>query len=118
MDDSTSVLVAVAEFLLEVNPRLPAYWYSLKGNGAGSLSYLFGMCEEDFHHLLMAAGVLKTHGNDVRFHRDRFEKGFNLLVGNMPNGIEAASCKLDDPKERSFITRHLERRPSGSFWWD
>jgi hypothetical protein len=71
MDDSTSVLAAVAEFLVEMNPRLPAYWYSLKENGAGSHSYLFGTCEEDFHHLLMAAGVLKTHGNDVCFHRYR-----------------------------------------------
>jgi hypothetical protein len=57
MDDLTSVLVAVAEFLMEVNPRLPAFWYSFNENGARSLFYLFGMCEEDFHHL-MATGVL------------------------------------------------------------
>jgi hypothetical protein len=102
MDDSTSVLVAVAEFLMEVDPRLPAFWYSLEGNGPGSLSYLFGMCEEDFRHLLMAAGVLKTRGDQGHFHQDRFEKGFDLLVGNMPNGIKAASCKLDDPKEKKL----------------
>jgi hypothetical protein len=98
-------LVAVAEFLMEVNPRLPAFWYSLEGNGPGSLSYLFGMCEEDFRHLFMAAGVLNTRGDHVRFHRDRFEKGFDLLVGNMPNGIEAASCKLDDPKEKKLCNK-------------
>jgi hypothetical protein len=63
---------------------------------------LFGMCEEDFHHLLMAAGVLKTRGDHVCFHWDRFKKGFDLLVGNMPNGIEAASCKLDNPKEKKL----------------
>jgi hypothetical protein len=68
MDDSARVLVAVAEFLMEVNPRLPAFWYSLEGNGPGGLSSLFGMCKEDFHHLLMAAGVLKTRGNHVCFH--------------------------------------------------
>jgi hypothetical protein len=50
MDDSARVLVAVAKFLMEVNPRLPAFWYSLEGNGPGGLS--FGMCKEDFHHLL------------------------------------------------------------------
>jgi hypothetical protein len=53
----------------------------------------------------MAAGVLKTRGDHVRFHRDRFEKGFDLLVGSMPNGIEAASCKLDDHKEKKLCNK-------------
>ena len=66
----------------------------------------------------MAAGVLKTRGDHVCFHWDRFKKGFDLLVGNMPNGIEASSCKLDDPKERSFTVRNLKRWPNVSFWWD
>jgi hypothetical protein len=105
MDDSTSVLVAVAEFLMEVNPRLPAFWYSFNENGARSLFFLFGMSIT----LWPLEFQLKTRGDDVHFHQDRFEKGFNLLVGNMPNGIEASSCKLDDPKERSFTVRNLKR---------
>jgi hypothetical protein len=53
----------------------------------------------------MAAGVLKTRGDHVRFHRDRFEKGLDLLVGSMPNGIEAASCKLYDHKEKKLCNK-------------
>jgi hypothetical protein len=52
-----NVLMAPTEFLVEVNPCLPPDWYSVREKGAGSpLSYLFGMSEDDFSHLLETAG--------------------------------------------------------------
>jgi hypothetical protein len=46
MDDKEKVRHAMTEFLLEVDPRTPPYWYSVFGEGPGSLSYFFGMKEE------------------------------------------------------------------------
>jgi hypothetical protein len=48
MDNATSVLVAVTEFMTNVNQRLPLHWYSVLGSGIGSLSHLFGMSKESF----------------------------------------------------------------------
>jgi hypothetical protein len=46
MDEATNVLVAMTEFMMDVNQQLPLHWYSLLGSGIGSLSHLFGMSKE------------------------------------------------------------------------
>jgi hypothetical protein len=73
----------MTEFLLEVNARTPPYWYSVFGEGPGSLSYFFGMKEDIFIEVLVAAEVLKQHGDTLCFQREKFYAGFNLLAGGL-----------------------------------
>jgi hypothetical protein len=109
MDDSSKILVAMAEFLAEVNPRLPSFWYSVFGCNMGSLSYLFGMEEESFIQVLTEAGVLYSHGGNLCFSRDTFCKGFDLLVGGRPKSIEAERFKLNDPNQIATRNTVVER---------
>jgi hypothetical protein len=87
---------AMTEFLLEVDPRTPPYWYSVFGEGPGSLSYFFGMKEDVFIEVLVAAEVLKQHGETLCFQWEKFYAGFNFLVGGRPKSIEAEQSKLDN----------------------
>jgi hypothetical protein len=89
----------MTKFLVEVNPRLPSFWYSVFGCNMGSLSFLFGMEEESFIQVLTEAGVLYSHGGDLYFSLDTFYKGFDLLVGGHPKSIEAERFKLNDPNQ-------------------
>jgi hypothetical protein len=67
MDVKEKVCHAMTEFLLEVEPRTPPYWYSVFGKGHGSLSYFFGMKEDGFIAVLVTAEVLKRHGETLHF---------------------------------------------------
>ncbi len=109
MDDSSKILVAMAKFLVEVNPRLPSFWYSAFGCNMGSLSFLFGMEEESFIQVLTEAGVLYSHGGNLRFSRDTFYKGFDLLVGGHPKSIEAERFKLNDPNQIATCNMVVKR---------
>jgi len=110
MEDSKNVLMAVTEFLLEVNPRLPPYWYSVLGDGAGSLSYLFGMSQASFICVLLAAGVLKKNKDDLRFQEDTFVWGFNEMMGCVPKGIEASANILPVSNQRATCGKSKPRR--------
>ena len=46
---------------------LPPYWYQLQGEGLDYLSGLLGLDENTTTYLLKMMGVLKDHGESVRF---------------------------------------------------
>jgi hypothetical protein len=51
--------VAILEFLTEVHPLLPPYWYKLDGDDVGSLAFLFGLAQEKLEALFLWAGIFK-----------------------------------------------------------
>jgi hypothetical protein len=110
MDNKEKVRHAMTEFLLEVNTRTPPYWYSVFGEGPGSRSYFFGMKEDIFIEVLVAAEVLKQHGDTLCFQREKFYAGFNLLVGGQPKSIEAEQSKLDDPNIKITLSTKGQRK--------
>jgi hypothetical protein len=42
--------MAILEFLTEVHPLLPPYWYKLDGDDVGSLAFLFGLAQKSWRH--------------------------------------------------------------------
>jgi hypothetical protein len=53
---------AIAEFLTEIHPLLPPYWYKLDGDDVGSLAFLFGLSQAKLEALFLRAGILKRKG--------------------------------------------------------
>ena len=53
---------AVAEFLTEIHPLLPPYWYKLDGDDVGSLAFLFGLTQAKLEAFFLQAGILKPKG--------------------------------------------------------
>ena len=62
----TLLLVALCEFLVAVDPLLPGYWYSLKGNDFGSMLHLLGVSPGVLNKILFEAGILKIRQDSPR----------------------------------------------------
>ena len=111
----TLLLVALCEFLVAVDPLLPGYWYLLKGNGLGSMSYLLGVSPGVLNKILFEAGILKLYGGtekgELRFQKDIFYNGFTLLDGlERPKSVEHTRTKLIDSTKRKTRTAKKERK--------
>jgi hypothetical protein len=103
----TLVLIALCEFLVAVDSLLPSYWYSIKGGGLESLSSIIGVSSKTLEAILKEAGILKPHGNDLRFHKDVFYGGFPLLDGlTRPSSIEHTQTRLNKPSRRTRSNKH------------
>jgi hypothetical protein len=100
MSDNVIISVAIDTFIADVHQRLPPYWYSLAGEGMGSLACLFGTNEANMCSLLLKVKILfwykeKDKEPEMRFKKDMFANAL-LLIPAYTEGIEAASSRLDD----------------------
>lgn len=98
----TILLIALCEFLVGVDAFLPGYWYSLKGDGLGSVSCLPAVSSNVLEAILLEAGILKRHGkqHNLRFQQDVFYSGFEFLDGFRPTSIEHSQYRLEDTTKR------------------
>ena len=58
---------------------LPPYWYQLQGEGLDYLSGLLGLDENTTTYLLKMMGVLKDHGESVRFEQIVFQDALTMV---------------------------------------
>ena len=63
---------AIVEFLAEIHPHLPPYWYILEGDDLGSIAFLFGLSAKDLRTLFVGAGILKSKGEGFETKKDVF----------------------------------------------
>jgi len=110
MDWTTPTLLKIAfcEFLISIDPLLPGYWYSLWGDGLGSIAYLLGVSPNVLEVILLKADILKRHGKkEVRFMKDVFESGFALLDGlERPKSVEHTVTNLyESTKQKTQSTK-------------
>ena len=101
MSDNVIMSVAIGTFIADVHQRLPPYWYSLTGEGMGSLACLFGTNEANMCSLLLKAKILfwykeKDKEPEMRFKKKTFDDAL-LLIPSYTEGIEAEVSKLKDP---------------------
>jgi len=73
---------AILEFLTEVHPLLPPYWYNLDGDDVGSLAFLFGLTQEKLEALFLRAGILKPKGERLQYQRNIVDEMLSLDIHN------------------------------------
>ena len=73
---------AILEFLTEVHPLLPPYWYKLDGDDVGSLAFLFGLTQEKLKALFLRAGILKPKGERLQYQRNIVDEMLSLDIHN------------------------------------
>lgn len=96
--DASALRIAIAEFIFEMDPSLPPYWYSIDGDDMKSLAHLFRLRGVEFSGLLtMAAIYVARSDGQLRFHKDVFESAINLFPPRR-NGIQIQKCKIGDSK--------------------
>ena len=71
--------VALAVVLREMSEVLPPHWYQLQGEGLDYLSGLLGLDENTTTYLLKMMGVLKDHGESVRFEQIVFQDALTMV---------------------------------------
>jgi len=70
---ATQLLIAFGLLLGDIDRILPPYWYSVAGDGPGSLAYLLGLKEDVMSALLVEMGILEVKTKRLHFKKDELE---------------------------------------------
>jgi len=104
--------MAILEFLTEVHPLLPPYWYKLDGDDVGSLAFLFGLAQKKLEALFLRAGILKPKGERLQYQRHIVDEMLSLDTHNT-EGMEFTPCEIID--DSRMVTRKKKKKKTVYF---
>jgi hypothetical protein len=104
--------MAILEFLTDVHPLLPPYWYKLDGDDVGSLVFLFGLAQKKLEALFLRAGILKPKGERLQYQRHIVDEMLSLDTHNT-EGMEFTPCEIID--DSRMVTRKKKTKKTVYF---
>ena len=108
---STQLLIAFGLVLGDIDRILPPYWYSVAGEGPGSLAYLFGLKGDVMSALLVEMGILLKVKRRFHFKKDELERAINLIdTKERPKGVQASVSKIKDPSQMHLRSKKATGR--------